>query len=204
MYVFLPLSAFTCCVYLYNIEGRASACAHGTRFSMRDAPCGAGQGLALWQGPRPVCQARSPARVACKLLIGALRRRARLSSGGGTSGGRGGGQTRPHSRRPTVTRADAVPTSRRISIHFQWRTLSERTYVSRQRAVPYFTGVPDAPPQDLVARAAITCRSGRLRDEGLDDALELVWRQALQLRDEGGGVGGGGVGGGAFAARLAA
>ena len=43
-------------------------------------------------------------------------------------------------------------------------------------------------------------RSGSLWDEGLDDALELVWWQTLQLREEGGGVAGC-VGGGGLAAR---
>ena len=59
--------------------------------------------------------------------------------------------------------------------------------------------------QALVARGqrVSVSQSGSLRDQGLDDALELVWRQALQLREEGGGVGAG-VRDGGPAVRLAA
>ena len=61
----------------------------------------------------------------------------------------------------------------------------------------------DASPGTRGAWPTRVKQSGSLRDQGLDDALELVWRQALQLREEGGGVGAG-VGDGGPAARLAA
>ena len=64
---------------------------------------------------------------------------------------------------------------------------------------------PNASPgtRGPVAMPVVPRRSGSLWDEGLDDALELVWWQALQLREEGGGVAGC-VGGGGLAARLGA